>query len=192
MADKFDIENFPKSKAAKRMMSRVSPIYEKSYVSKWLFEVMGLEMEEARILVEGLRDQCFIEHCTWGMRYWEQRYHINVDESVPIEDRRQYVLAKRTKFAPMTPARLEIAIKQVCGRSATVTEYNDQYRFDVKISGDGTAFDYKHVVEMIRIMKPSHLSVGIVEQTEKDLCTLTNVTCAMAEYHRYRINPANT
>ena len=38
-----NLENFPTSPAAKRMMKTVSPIYDKSYVAKWIFQVMGLE-----------------------------------------------------------------------------------------------------------------------------------------------------
>lgn len=40
---KFDIDKFPESEAAKRMLSRISPIYDNSYVGKWLYEVMGRE-----------------------------------------------------------------------------------------------------------------------------------------------------
>ena len=42
-----DLEHFPTSKTAQRMLSRVSPIYSRSYVGKWLYQVMGLEMEDA-------------------------------------------------------------------------------------------------------------------------------------------------
>ena len=40
-----DLDNFPTSPAAKRMMKTVSPIYDKAYVGKWIFQVMGLEMD---------------------------------------------------------------------------------------------------------------------------------------------------
>ena len=42
-----DLEHFPTSQSAQRMMSRISPIYGKSYVGKWLFQVMGLEWDDA-------------------------------------------------------------------------------------------------------------------------------------------------
>ena len=41
MKKDFDIERFPESESTKQMMSRISPIYENSYVGKWLFEVGG-------------------------------------------------------------------------------------------------------------------------------------------------------
>ena len=35
------------------------PIYDKSYVAKWIFQVMGLEIDEAWKFIEELRFQAF-------------------------------------------------------------------------------------------------------------------------------------
>ena len=161
MDEKFDLEHFPTTETAKRMMSRISPIYDRSYVGKWLFEVMGLEMEEARILVESLRDQCFIERCTWGMRYWEQRYGITPDETKPLEERRQAVIQKRGKAQAMTPATLEQILEALTEREVAVSEDNSNYRFTVSI-GEGTSHvDYEAVIKKVNTMKPSHLEYSI-------------------------------
>ena len=42
-----DLEHFPTNETALRMMERISPIYDRSYVGKWIFEIMGMEMGEA-------------------------------------------------------------------------------------------------------------------------------------------------
>ena len=44
--DDFDIEHFPTNPTALRMLSRISPIYDRSYVGKWIFEVMGADMDD--------------------------------------------------------------------------------------------------------------------------------------------------
>ena len=72
----FDLEKFPESCVSKRMISRVSPIYERSYVAKWLYEVMGREVDDAEIRFSELREQANPETATWALRYWEQRYGI--------------------------------------------------------------------------------------------------------------------
>ena len=41
-----DLEHFPTNETALRMMERISPIYDRSYVGKWIFEIMGMEMGE--------------------------------------------------------------------------------------------------------------------------------------------------
>jgi hypothetical protein len=38
-----DLEKFPTSPAAKRMMKTISPVYDKAYVGKWLLQVMGMK-----------------------------------------------------------------------------------------------------------------------------------------------------
>lgn len=77
----FDLEKFPENRVSQRMISRVSPIYERSYVAKWLYEVMGQEVDDAEIRFSELREQANPETATWALRYWEQRYGIEVDES---------------------------------------------------------------------------------------------------------------
>lgn len=49
-----NIENFPTSEAAKRMMGYITGngFYDRSYVGKWIFQVMGIEMDEARRIIE--------------------------------------------------------------------------------------------------------------------------------------------
>lgn len=207
MAEKdFDIEHFPTTETAKRMMSRISPIYDKSYVGKWLFEVIGLEMEEARILVESLRDQCFIERCTWGMRYWEQRYGITPNETKPLEERRRAVIQKRDKARAMTPATLERILEALTEREVTVCEDNSKYRFTVSI-GEGTSrMDYEAVIKKVNTVKPSHLEYSIelarkgtlnlymavasyrsktVSLTDYDQSGIDDITILVDEYNEY-------
>ena len=147
MDKNFDIEHFPKDEAAQRMISRVSPIYEKSYVGKWLFEVMGIEMNQARQLVESLREQCFLEYCTWGMRYWEQRYGIEPDESKDLEARRAAVMAKRGQRGSMTPAALEEILEALTGRNVTVDEDGGNYSFKISIDEGTNVVDYLAVIK---------------------------------------------
>lgn len=161
MADKFDIEHFPTSESAQRMMNRVSPIYENSYVGKWLFEVMGMEMDTARMLVESLRQQCYLEQCTWGMRYWEQRYGIETDETKDLEARRAIVAAKRGRRRSLTPASLEELLEELTGRKITVTEDNPKYQFTIQVGEGEAVVDYVAVITRVNTVKPSHLTYSI-------------------------------
>lgn len=153
-----DIENFPTSGTAIRMMQRVSPIYGNSYVAKWLFQVMGIEMGEARQYYEELRAQAFPETATWGLTYWEQRYGIATDETISLNDRRQKIVARRGLRAPMNPARLERFINDMCGRTVTVEEDPANYTFTVTIMEGSTPVNLDDIVKKLKRVKPSHLS----------------------------------
>ena len=172
MADEnFNIEKFPTNETAKQMLSRVSPIYDRSYVGKWLFQVMGMEMGEARALVESLNQQCYLEQCTWGMRYWEERYGIEVDETKDFEERRAAVMAKRRKCEALQPASLEALLEELTGREVAIQEDNPRYRFTVSVNEGDSVVDYVALISKINTVKPSHLAYSI-ELPRKGTLTL--------------------
>lgn len=164
-----DLDNFPTSPAAKRMMKTISPIYDKAYVGKWIFQVMGLEMDEAWEFFEELRLQAFPETATWGIVYWEQRYHIPPDDNMPIEERRRRVIIKRSKRSPMNPTRIEQFLKDVAGRTVTVTEQEGEYVFLIYVSPGENDVDFQLIVETVKSIKPSHLSFEVIFKTETGL-----------------------
>ena len=156
-----DLEHFPTSETAKRMMSRVSPIYDRSYVAKWLYQVMGLEWDAVRGVMESLWAQPFLEQATWGLRYWEQAYGLDTDETKTYEERRRLVSAKRSYKKPMNPARLEMMLSNLTGGSAVVTENIAAYTFRVELDTQGNPLDYDSVIRLIRQVKPSHQSLRL-------------------------------
>ena len=157
-----DIERFPTNETAKRMMSRVSPIYSQAYVAKWLYQVMGIEMEEARRYFEELRSQSFPETATWAISYWEQRYGLPIDDTLSIEARRQRITSKRGLRAPMNPARIEQIISDLCIKPCVVTEDNKNYWFYVSVyTDDDVKVNFDDIKNRIKKIKPSHLSFSL-------------------------------
>ena len=90
-----DLENFPTRPTARDMMGMISPIYEKSYVAKWIFEVMSVPLTLAQDTVDDLRNQAFPETATWSRPYWEQSYGITPNEALSLEERRSAITPKR-------------------------------------------------------------------------------------------------
>lgn len=161
-----DLEHFPTSEAARRMMKTVSHVYDKAYVAKWLFHVMGIEWDETWQYFNELRQQAFPETATWGIVYWEQRYHIPTDETLTLEERRQRVIVKRGKRSPMNPARLEQFSEDITGRQAEVTERNSEYAFTIAIMEGDSAVDYQALIDLIKSAKPSHLAFNVIFEVE--------------------------
>lgn len=160
MNEKFDIEHFPTSEAAVRMMSRISPIYDRAYVGKWIFQVMGEELDDVRLRFIELKDQAFPETATWGLKYWEQRYGVRADENASIEDRRQAVLSKRNTHAPLNPARMAERIEGMTGGKATIQEDVAPYTQSVTVT-DGEGADTDAVLAWIKRVKPSHITITL-------------------------------
>lgn len=157
-----DLEHFPTNKTALRMMERISPVYDRSYVGKWIFEIMGMEMEEARVYFEELRQQPFPERATWAIPYWEQYYAITPKPTDDLETRRRNIIMKQGGRPPMNPARMEVLVSSLTGRKVTVTENTDDYTFSVDIDGTSPNVDMLSVIKEIKKRKPSHQSFDII------------------------------
>lgn len=123
-----DLERFPTSESAKRMISYVSEeFYERAYVAKWLYQVMGLEWDEVWAVIEALPEQAFPETATWGLRYHELKWGLPVREGLDYEERRKRIYRKRDLRAPMTPWRLEWYLQNTTGYDFHIEDINDAH-----------------------------------------------------------------
>lgn len=157
------LEYFPTSETALRMMKYISPIYNRSYVGKWIFEIMGMEMGEARTYFEELRQQAFPERTTWTVEYWERRYAIVSNPADSLENRRRNIIIKCGLYSPMNPAKMESVIDQLTDGCTTVVENVADYTFSVIIreTEKNLILNWPEVVGEIKKRKPSHQTFDI-------------------------------
>lgn len=159
---KTDLDNFPVSLTARRMMSRITGIYDRSYVGKWIFEIMGAEFDFAHGKFGELRIQTSPDTATWGLKYWEQRYGIYPEESDPIEERRRRVISRRIARLPMNPVKMEQILSAAYGCRAKVEENVAPYTFSVEMDRDsGVQVDIAEVLALIQKIKPAHQSCQV-------------------------------
>ncbi len=157
---------FPTSESARRQLSYVTEgFYDNSYVGKWLFQVMGLEYDDARKILEELPRQFFPETATWGLMYHEIKWGLPVREHLSYEERRKMIYQIRDFKAPMTPHRMETYFTSVLDFQVHVSDIHDAGKygfcpehpniFRVDFTGDGT-LDAKTVKSMLDSLKQSH------------------------------------
>lgn len=167
----FDLDRFPESKSAKEMLSYVtSGWYDKSYIGKWLYEVMGIEIDMAAGYIESLPEQLFPETATWGLKFHEEKYGLPVREELPAEERRMRIFQKRDLRTPMTPHHMEEYLINAIGIEAHVADCNDPGElgyipehpnvFKVLFVNEGTLNTQK-IRELIDKIKQSHTSYVI-------------------------------
>ncbi len=142
------------SDAAKRMIDYVSPIYDRSYVGLWLFNVIGIELDELNKFCEELYDQAHIETATWSLPMWEKEYGITPLEDQTIEQRRQRLLQMKKKSA-FNPEKLRKLIESMTGVEVEIVENTNKNTFLVRLKGSVDNLD--DVKEQINLMKPAHL-----------------------------------
>lgn len=169
--EKFDLENFPTSNSARKMLSYVSDgFYDKSYVGKWLFQVMGVEYDTVLEIIEELPAQFFPETATWGLMYHEIKWGLPVRENLSYEERRKLIYRKRDYRAPMTPYRMEEYLKNEIDFEVHVADCHDAGIFGyvaihpnifrVTFLGEGTV-NTKKVKEILDKIKQSHTTYSI-------------------------------
>lgn len=171
---RIDLENFPTSSSALRMLDDVSTgFYENSYVGKWLYQVMGLEYDDAFMLAQTLPEQFFPETATWGLRYHEEKWGLPIRESLEDEERRRLIYQKRDYRAPMTPHRMEYYLQNATGFAARISDCHDPGDdgwhpahpniFRAVFEGEGT-LDVKKAKELLKKIKQSHTTFFIYDK----------------------------
>lgn len=182
-AKKIDLENFPTSQSAQNMLATVTPgFYDQSYVGKWLYQVMGLEFDEAeRLIAEELPLQFFPETATWGLMYHELKWGLPVRDYLSYDERRKLIYEKRDQRAPMTPYRIETMLANVTGFLANIADIHDGGKYGYKVShpntfiavfvGDGS-LNTKAVKRLLDSAKQSHTTYTIIDRMDTVLdCT---------------------
>lgn len=159
-----NLENFPTNEIAKKMMSTItgSGFYDNSYIGKWIFQVMGEEIEVAKRYIEELSEQAFPQSSTWGIGYQERKYGIPENAGITLEGRRKQIMIQKIR-SPMNPAYLERQIRLIVGHDRVeVIEDNSEYVLRVEIEEtDISAAAYPEVSKFVKKVKPSHLSLLI-------------------------------
>lgn len=182
-AKKIDLENFPTSQSAQNMLATVTPgFYDQSYVGKWLYQVMGLEFDEAeRLIAEELPLQFFPETATWGLMYHELKWGLPVRDYLSYDERRKLIYEKRDQRAPMTPYRMETMLANVTGFWANIADIHDGGKYGYKAGhpntfiavfvGDGS-LNTKAVKRLLDSTKQSHTTYTIIDRMDTVLdCT---------------------
>ena len=161
-----NLENFPTSESAIRMLDMVnSGWYDKSYVGKWLFQVMGTEIDTLKTIFDELRHQAFVESATWALDYWEEKYGLTRNSSLSVEERRSRIKEMYQLKYSMNPERIRQLAETVCEKKVEITEHAP-YTFVLKviIAGSDSDFTEDRQRKKIGQIKPAHLAYEIVTE----------------------------
>lgn len=161
----FDLENFPTRELARDMMGMISPIYDNSYVGKWIFEVMSVPLSLAQDTINELREQAFPETATWSLPYWEQSHGLPTNEALSIEERRSRVISKRNYRKPMNPARIEMLLKELCGRDVKLIENTAPHTFEISVSPGTSEAGLDQIIKLVNEVKQAQKSFRVVFDT---------------------------
>lgn len=156
------MEKILKSPMAQEIVQQVSPVYGKAYTVLWLYQVIGMVLDEAKEWTESLEQQVVPQTATWSLPYWEEQYGVATDPSWSYERRRQNIINRCRTRAPINPERMSSIISVAAGADARIEEHTGKNKFTVYISANAEYVDEDFVRREINKAKPAHLIYDII------------------------------
>lgn len=171
----------PQSPTGKRMLKRISPIYDNSIFMKCFVEGVGEEYDKIRTYFETLRDQSHTSTVTWAIEAQEHRYSIVPDDSLTLEQRRARLKIKLQAKRPLNPAILEKYAKDNYGIDIYLDEQSKPGIISITLE------DYSKAAKFIKwllIEKPAHLDILVTIYK----CVKFPLYVGIGQYRRGRIS----
>lgn len=174
------------NETAQKIIDYVSPIYGDSYVGLWLFQAIGVALEEICVIAEQLKDETNPATAELLLDYWEREYGIATDSTPTAEQRRAKIIAKTQSRGPASPAKLSAAVSLALGGvEVDITENVAQNTFLVNVR------DYVEsitpAVAVLERMKPAHLIYQIRVAARMVTDAEIKVAIAMTHTEQYRV-----
>ena len=148
--------------------------YNRSYLAHWLYEVIGREWDEMAGWSNELKQEIFVQTCTWSIAIWEWVYGFEPDENLTLQERRQRILSKIIGKRPINPEVLRRSVELMAGVKTEITDLTNPYRFGITLHSSGKVVSYEKVFKHIGEIKPAHLTftftVNIKSLTPAYLC----------------------
>lgn len=147
------------SESGKRMLTYVAPIYNESRNMLSIFQANGDAVDDLQKWTKEIRDQMDPMTATWGLKYWEQRYNIPIDETKPIRERREYIQSRRKGVGTPTPKLIKDTAQAYTNGEVEVIEAS-AYTFKIRfISQYGVPSNIDQFYDTISKLKQAHMSV---------------------------------
>lgn len=136
-----------------------------------------------------MRDQIFTSTVTWGIEFQEDKYSLDHDTTLTLEERRARLYRRRCDHAPLNPRYIETYLYQSWGITVDVDETyaNGVILLTVPFLRQSDEDTLKKMFQDLRRIKPSHLSVKVIHQIDGYISNYTGGT--VANYNRVALTP---
>ena len=163
------MEEILTSPQAQKIIDYLTPIYGEAYVCLWIFQAIGVILDEGESFPEEYMNQVTPATATWSLSFWEKEYGIIPDPAWTVEQRRINIMNKITSRRPINPKRIEELVTDFYGYDAEIVENSAKNTFSIYIRGLVDNLDA--VRSSIDEIKPAHLiyNVQVAELIESYL-----------------------
>lgn len=139
--------------AKDRMLEYLPPYYQASRVIEAILSAQGQEIDKLFDTLDQTLEQYFVTTATWGLSWWEELLGLPVNETLPAEERRQKVLAKRRGVSQPL-----LIILQAIAPALEARFGGDIIPFILPVEHNAAEYDFGLLVPTLEIRKPAHKS----------------------------------
>lgn len=152
------------SEQAQKIIDYVSPIYGDSYVGLWIYQAIGVALDEVYKIAADLRYEANPATTERLIGYWEDSYGIPRNSNLTLEQRRERLITWRDR-GPCNPHRLAAAVSSALnGVEVDIQENIAKNTFLVNIRD--VVYDWTPAVQVLERKKPAHLIYEIMVALE--------------------------
>jgi len=123
------------SERAQRMIDSAPDYYQYSKVYTSMQQAVADELEARATDADDLKKQLRITTATWGLKYWEEKLKIPVNEAQSYDIRRSRVLSKWRGFGNFSADLIKVIAEVYSGGEVDVTVDVATYTITVKFIG---------------------------------------------------------
>ncbi|GEA17485.1 putative phage tail protein [Moorella sp. E306M] len=137
--------------AKDRMIEYLPLYYRTSKVMEAILSAQGQEIDKLFEALDQTLEQFFVVSATWGLRYWGELLGLPVNETLPVDERRRQILAKRRGVAQPLLVILQAIAPELEARFG-----GDVIPFVRPIEHNASEYDFGLLVPTLEIHKPAH------------------------------------
>lgn len=170
---------------AQEIIDYVSPIYGESYVGLWIYEAIGMVMQEVKDIFIKLKTEGNPLTADLLLSEWENYYRIPSDPTMTKEQRQQRIVNLIRMRGPCNPTVLADAVSVALGGvPVEITEHKAKNTFLVNIRE--VVDSINPAVAVLEQRKPAHLIYQI--QVATQTVSAADIKTAIAITHAERFN----
>lgn len=161
------MQSILKSREAQYLIDYLSPIYGEARVFLWLFQAIGIALDEAESVKDDFDTQSQVAKATWSIPLYEEQYGLIKNGDLSDEQRRTNIYAAIRFKVPLNPRKVEMILSAIGQTSVSIIENTGPNTFTV-VSGNSPYLD--DMLDFLDTAKPAHTiyKYGVADDIEAD------------------------
>ncbi|MED0893841.1 putative phage tail protein [Aneurinibacillus migulanus] len=173
------------SETYERMMKMLPVRYWEDDSTQNIERAGALKIDELNAVANDVYAQSSPSTATWGIANWEKILGIPVDETKPLQERRERVLAKIRFSETVTKETIRKVVSAWFGEEISVVERFADYEVMIEFLFDkAIGKNFVDVVDTLRELLPAHLEFGFAPSLKESVEIQEKATVNMRRYHR--------